>query len=74
MNTTDIKRELHEYIEDADDRLLRLIYGMVLADQESYEIPEWHKQVIQERLEEYERNPDNVISWEELKSKIKKMR
>lgn len=74
MTTTDIKKELHEYIEDADDRLLKLIYGMVLADQESYEVPEWHKEIIQERMEDYERNPNNVISWEELKSKIEKMR
>jgi hypothetical protein len=74
MTTLDIRKELHEYIEDADDRLLKLIYGMVLADQESYEIPEWHKEIIQERLEDYERNPHNVVSWEELKSKIEKMR
>lgn len=74
MTTTDIKRELHEYIEDADDRLLKILYGVVLADQESYEIPEWHKTVLKERLEDYEKNPNNVISWEDLKTKIEKMR
>jgi len=74
MSALDIKKELHDYIEDADDRLLKLIYGLILADQESYKTPEWHKQVISERLEEYERNPDNVISWEELRTKIEKMR
>jgi hypothetical protein len=74
MNTTDIKRELHEYIEEADDRLLRILYGVVLAGQESYEIPEWHKIVLHERLEDYQKNPRNVISWEDLKTKIEKMR
>lgn len=74
MNATEIKKELHEYIEDADDRLLLLIYGMILADKQGYEIPDWHKKIVEERLEDYERDPNNVISWEELKSKIEKMR
>ncbi len=74
MNATEIKKELHEYIEDADDRVLKLIYGMVLADKQSYEIPDWHKTVLNERLEHYEQNPESAISWEELKAKIEKMR
>ena len=74
MTAPDLRKELHEYIEDADDRLLNLMYGIVIADKQSYEIPDWHKSVIQERLEEYEQNPDNIISWEVLKSKIENMR
>lgn len=74
MTTTDIKRELHEYIEGTDDRLLRILYGVVLAGQESYKTPEWHKTVLNERLEDYQKNPGNVISWEDLKTKIEKMR
>lgn len=74
MSATDIKKELHEYIEEADGRLLNLIYGMIFADRQSNEIPDWHKEIIEERLEEHERNPGKVISWEELKSKIEKMK
>ena len=74
MNAIDIKKELHDYIEDADDRLLMLIYGMILTDKQGYATPEWHKKIIEERLEEYERNPQNVISWEEFKSEIEKLR
>ena len=74
MTTTDIRKELHEHIEDADDRLLRILYGVVLAGKESHEIPEWHKIILGERLEDYQKNPGNVISWEDLKSKIEKMR
>lgn len=71
MNAIDIKKELHEYIEEADERLLNLIYGMIIVDkQSSYTIPDWHTKLLEERSEEYERNPKNVISWEELKLKI----
>jgi Putative addiction module component len=74
MGSTDIRRELHEYIDHADDRLLKLIYGMMLVERHSYEIPEWHEQIVHDRLEAYEKNPENVISWDELKSTIKKLK
>lgn len=74
MGVTDLKKELHEAIEDADDRLLTLIYGMILADRQRDEIPEWHKKIVEERLVAYEQNPSNAITWEELKAKIEKMR
>ncbi len=74
MSALEIKKELHDYIESADDRFLRLIYGMILADKQEYEIPDWHKKIVEERLENYERNPQNVISWEEVKASVEKMR
>lgn len=74
METVEIKKQLHEYIEVADDRLLNLLYGMIVADKKDYEIPEWHTKIIEERLEEYEKNPQDSISMEEFKSRIEKMR
>ena len=74
METVEIKKQLHEYIEVADDRLLNLIYGMIVADKKDYEIPEWHIKIIEERLEEHEKNPQDTISLEEFKSRIEKMR
>lgn len=74
MNSTEIKKELHEAIEEADDRLLKLIYGMILADKQPSKIPDWHENIVSERLEEYDRNPEGVISWEELKSTIESNR
>lgn len=74
METVEIKKQLHEYIEVADDRLLNLLYGMIVADKKDCEIPEWHTKIIEERLEEYEKNPQDSISLEEFKSRIEKMR
>lgn len=74
METVEIKKQLHEYIEVADDRLLNLLYGMIVTDKKDYEIPEWHAKIIEERLEEYEKNPQDSISLEEFKSRIEKMR
>ena len=32
MSTKQIRKHLHEYIDNADERLLRLVYGMFQAD------------------------------------------
>jgi len=39
MSTAQLKRELHEYIDVADDRLLLLIHGMFQADKQDFAIP-----------------------------------
>ena len=74
MTATDIKKELHKYIDDADDRILKILYGMILADKQSHEIPHWHKEVIEERLEQYYANPMDVITLEEMKEKVLKLK
>jgi hypothetical protein len=33
MGTTDIRKEIHDYIDHADDRFLRLVYSMVENEQ-----------------------------------------
>ncbi len=38
MGTTQLREELHKYIDKADDRILRLVKGMFQAD-EDYTVP-----------------------------------
>lgn len=33
-------------------------------------VPEWHRQLLEERLEDQRRNPDDSVSWEELKDEL----
>ncbi|PWE00443.1 addiction module protein [Marinilabilia rubra] len=33
----------------------------------SFEIPDWHKNILDERLKMLEKDPDNLINWEEAK-------
>ena len=35
MNTVKIREEISEYLQNADDRFLKLIHGMIKADQTS---------------------------------------
>jgi hypothetical protein len=70
MDTVKIREEISKYLEQADDRFLKLVYGLISADrEENLEIPEIHKSIIRERLEDYKKNPGNTLTWEEVKSK-----
>lgn len=77
MNTSTIKQvndklkvlpenlleEVEKYIDFLSFRYL----------QEDSDIPEWHKTIVAERLEEYRKNPQNVKNFDELlKSKREK--
>lgn len=39
MGTTQLREELHQYIDQADDRILRLVRGMFQADIDDYTLP-----------------------------------
>jgi len=41
-----------------------------LADAEALPVPDWHRQVVSERLAAYERDPDAGRPWDEVKADI----
>ena len=34
------------------------------------EMPEWHKAILDERIAEYEKNPSDLIDWEDIQKKM----
>ncbi len=75
MNATDIRKELHEYIDIADENLLKAIHEILReADgTDDFEISDEHKRILDERLKAYYANPNDVLTWEEVKAKYKKV-
>jgi hypothetical protein len=37
---------------------------------ESTSIPEWHKAIIDKRIENYKENPESYMDWEDMQKKI----
>ena len=74
MKTIALKKELHEYIDTADENLLKAIYEILRAADNSndFEISDEHKRILDERIKAYYANPDDVLTWEEVKAKYKK--
>ena len=68
MNLLLTKKQIKEELDRVTDE--RLIWAIAkLLNLETGESADWHKQIVEERMQEYERNPENVISWEDLKKK-----
>jgi hypothetical protein len=39
-------------------------------EKDSFEVPEWHKEIVRQRLNEYRNDPDNVLVWNDLQKEI----
>lgn len=70
METKEIKNRIRDYIEHADDRILRIINAII--DTEENELPQAHKEILDERLKYHHENPEDGKSWEEVKSLLNK--
>lgn len=70
MDSLELKNRIKEYVDQADERMLRVIYETIENDEA--EIPDTHKKVLDERLKYHEENPDEGISWEEVRESLKK--
>jgi tRNA A37 N6-isopentenylltransferase MiaA len=69
MSILEMKQEIKSEIDKIDDeRLLEEIQRLLHRD--DAEIPEWHKQILEERLKEYESGNVEMLDWEEVEKDI----
>lgn len=71
MGTVEIREKLHDLIDNADDRLLNLIFAMMVADMKDYQLSESQQKILDQRLASHEANSLTGSSWEEVKSRVK---
>ncbi len=73
MGAVELRDIVLKYIHTADERLLRVVKAMIESYQEEEimdendEISAEHKKELDNRLESYKKNPDNVLDWEDVK-------
>lgn len=74
MSSTEIKEMLHDYINKADERMLKLMFAMAQADLEEsdFELSEAHTKILDDRIKSHIANPTSGESWEVVKSRVKK--
>lgn len=73
-STLEIRKRIHEFIDIADERILRIINGIITAEEQvdNYPtIPDWHYDEINERREKYLTGESKSYTWEEVKEKAK---
>ncbi|MEG4534524.1 addiction module protein [Microcoleus sp. D2_18a_D3] len=52
-------------------RLVQAILDSIAAEQVHPDLTDFQKQEIDRRIDDYEANPDNVLTWEEVKASVK---
>jgi DNA repair protein RadC len=40
-------------------------------ESQMFEVPEWHKDIVRKRLEDYKKNLGNVMDWDEVQDNFK---
>ncbi len=68
---TEIKDILKLSVEDRI-HLVQTIWDSIAADTEVSGISEGHKKILDERLEAHKNNPNDIVSWDEVKKSVKK--
>lgn len=53
--------------------LVQTIWDSIAMDTEISEISGEHKKILDERMKAHENNPNDVVSWEEVKKSVKKI-
>ncbi|MCW3162630.1 addiction module protein [Chryseobacterium oryctis] len=72
-STIDIRKRIHEFIDHADERILRIINAIITTEEAQEEgLSAEHKEILDERLKEHKENPASGKSWRELKQDLKK--
>lgn len=75
MATLDLKKSVLTYIDNADDRLLKLIKALVETYQEeedNSEISIGQRKLLDQRLADHKADPDAGKDWKILKSGLRK--
>ena len=72
MDTIQIKEELHQFIEQADARVLNLIYGMMRADSNLEILTAEQQEDLDQRIASHKNGESKSFSWAEAKAQIMK--
>jgi hypothetical protein len=72
MGAAEIREELHEFINRADDRILSLIYGMMKADLKQDILTAQQQEDLEKRVARHKKGESKSYSWPEARNKIEK--
>lgn len=79
-STLEIRKRIHEYIDDADERILRIFNAIIDAEEEDSElelveypqVPDYVYDQIEEERKKYLNGEVKTSSWEEVKERLMK--
>lgn len=68
-NTIDIKKRIHEFIDHADERILRIINAIITTEENTgEELTAEHQIILDKLMENHKKNPNSGKSWDDIKN------
>jgi putative addiction module component (TIGR02574 family) len=58
-------------VEDKID-YVQSLWDRIAANEAQVPVPEWHREILAERMEAYRANPEQGRSWEEVEAELLK--
>jgi predicted GIY-YIG superfamily endonuclease len=71
MGAAQIREELHQFINQADDRVLNLLYGMMKADNGGL-LTQEQQDDLDKRIARHKSGESQSYTWSEARTKIEK--
>lgn len=72
MKTTKIREEIREYINNADDRFIQMVYAMMKVNKEDELLTEAERQEIDKRIARHKKGESKSYNWAEARAQIEK--
>ena len=73
MSTAQIREKLHQFINKADERFIKMVYALAKEyEVDEFELSAEHKKILDQRLASHKSNPKEGSSWDEVKARIGK--
>ena len=69
MDTVHLKERIKNYIEQADERMLKIINAIIKADENDMSDPQ--REILEERLKYHQENLEEGKAWEEVRDSLK---
>ncbi len=71
MDANSLKAELHKFIDSADEQSLQIALGIIKTEEleSDFFLTKEHKDLLDERLGDYKRNPDTGSDWEAVRGR-----
>lgn len=74
-STLDIRKRIHEFIDIADERILRIINSIIDAEEQEDNypaVPDWYYEKLEVEREKHLKGETPSYTWEEVKQRLMK--
>jgi len=74
-STLEIRKRIHEFIDIADERILRIINGIIDVEEQEDNypaVPDWYYEKLEIEREKHLKGETPSYTWEEVKQKLMK--